>query len=323
MRAPEFWYARHGREAAPLTRALLTPLSWLYGSIAKWRFHRAQSVKLDIPVICVGNISVGGTGKTPLAMKIAALLIGMGHQPAFLTRGYQRTAKGNVQVDVQAHSAADVGDEALLLARIAPTFVGADRVRSAKMAMADGADCLIMDDGLQNPQLAKDFSILVVDARRGIGNGRLLPAGPLRERLTDAIQRCQAVFVTGDGMPFELAELGVRRARLRPVGPPPQGRLFAFAGIGDPQRFFDALRSAGGEVVQEWPFPDHHAFTRKELTQLQDWAGAEDAQLITTEKDHVRLPASMREQVQAWPVRVKMKPEAENWLKRQLAGLFS
>lgn len=322
MRAPEFWYAKDGREAAPLTRALLTPVAKVYGWLARRRFAATEPAVLDVPVICVGNVTVGGTGKTPLAMKLAELLLEMGHTPAFLTRGYMGQAKVNVQVDADVHSAADVGDEALLLARIAPTYAGADRVSSAHMAVQAGADCLIMDDGLQNPQLAKDFSILVVDAKRGLGNGRLLPAGPLREPLGAALARTQAVFVMGDGSPRELADLALRRARLKPVQSPPTGPLLAFAGIGDPQRFFDALRAAGGDVVQEWPFPDHHAFGSRDLAQLQAWAREENAQLITTEKDHVRLPGEIREQVLSWPVAVSMQVETENWLKRQLAELF-
>ncbi|PHR62808.1 MAG: tetraacyldisaccharide 4'-kinase [Robiginitomaculum sp.] len=301
MRAPEFWNHKHGSLAAPLTRSLLTPLSWLMVLAGRARQRRVTPVHAPVPVICLGNVTLGGTGKTPLAIALAACLHEKTQSPFFLSRGYGGKLRGPVIVDPVRHSALDVGDEALLLAKAAPTIVAHDRVAGAQLAAAKGASLIIMDDGFQNPHLAKDVSFLVMDAH-GLGNGRVFPAGPLREPVDDALARANAIIFMGDGKMNISTDLPVLRAALINPETPPSGPLLAFAGIGRPQKFFAALRAHGADLVQEISFADHHAFRATEITRLQSWAAAENATLVTTQKDYERLPVPLRENIFAWPV---------------------
>ena len=196
MRAPRFWYPARKR-GMPIMAQLLSPFGAFYGLAARIRNKTARPEHVRVPVICIGNVTMGGAGKTPIALAIAERLIEQGEKVHFLSRGYRRTSQGTVRVDPAAHTVAEVGDEPLLLARLAPTWVSADRVAGAKAAAGAGASVIIMDDGFQNPYLAKDFSVLVIDAGVGTGNGHVFPAGPLREEAGDALNRAQAVILTG------------------------------------------------------------------------------------------------------------------------------
>lgn len=314
MRGPAFWYARHGREAAPLTRALLTPFALLYREAGRMRARRAAPQTAPVPVICVGNVTLGGAGKTPVARAILARLRARGVDAHALSRGHGGSLKGPVRVDPAAHSYREVGDEPLLLARDGAAWIARDRAAGARMAAQAGAQAVVMDDGFQNPSLRKNLSILVIDAAKPYGNGRVFPAGPLREPVRDALARADAVVLMApqaDYMP-DLRQLGLRNfhgpvltAWLAPVGAPPAGPLVAFAGIGRPEKFFDTLRAAGGEVVEEGMFPDHHPYQARDLAFLVREADKAGARLITTEKDHVRLPEPVRARTEAFAVEAR------------------
>ena len=294
MREPSAWWTEPGPALA-----LLSPLAAVYDAIAVRRMRRPGQ-RLPVPVVCVGNPTVGGAGKTPTAIALARLLQRAGRKPAFLSRGYGGRHAGPVSVDISCN-ADDVGDEPLLLARVAPTIVARDRTAGARMAITAGADVVVMDDGFQNPALVKDFAILVVDGRRGVGNGRVLPAGPLRADLRDQMERAHALLVIGECSQLAAPALDAARDRDLPVW---QGRLaadptavaalagqptLAFAGIGDPEKFFDTLDRAGIEARLRRGFDDHHRFTSQDAADLIARADRDGLTLITTEKDHVRL----------------------------------
>lgn len=294
MRDPSFWWQPAGTAAA-----LLAPLAACYGVIASGRLRKTGR-SVGIPVICVGNPTVGGAGKTPTAITVARLLIAAGKRPFFLSRGYGGELAGPVLVDSAIHRAFDVGDEPLLLARVAPTIVAHDRLAGAAAARAAGADVIVMDDGFQNPSLAKDLSILVVDGRRGIGNGKVLPAGPLRAPLAAQLEHAQALLVIGE---ISGAEEVVSAAKSRnlPVfhgslQPDPKAlaairlhKVFAFAGIGDPEKFFATLKQARVDVELRDAFPDHHHYRGTEILALLVRAERDGLILVTTEKDLMRL----------------------------------
>lgn len=276
----------------------LQPLGTIYAGIGAVRRSLVSPWRAPVPVICVGNITVGGTGKTPTALALASLLKRRGYAVHLLSRGYGGHLSGPVAVDPARHEAAAVGDEALLLAEAAPTWIARDRVAGAKTASAAGADVLVLDDGFQNPALAKDLSLVVVDAGYGFGNGRVLPAGPLREPLAAGLARADAVVLMdgGDGergVPSSPSgDKPILRARLEPIIHPVlrAGRVIAFAGIGRPDKFFAMLERHGLDVVARRGFPDHHAYTSDELACLGEVAEASKASLVTTRKDAVRLP---------------------------------
>ncbi|MDO8838787.1 MAG: tetraacyldisaccharide 4'-kinase [Parvibaculum sp.] len=298
MREPRFWYPSR-RGATPLLPSrLLAPMGWLYGLAGHIRRRRATPERAAVPVICIGNLTVGGAGKTPVAMTVAECLIGSGEKVHFLTRGYGGRERGPIRVDPARHGAADVGDEPLLLAAVAPTWVSARRPEGAAAAVRGGAQLIVMDDGFQNPHLAKDFSILVVDAATGVGNGCLLPAGPLRERIDDALERAHAIVINGrghaaDGIAARARARGlpVFSAVTRPATPPDLGGtpLLAFAGIGRPEKFYRTLADLGAEVVETVDFADHHIYTENDALRLLVRARERGARLITTEKDAARL----------------------------------
>jgi len=295
MRAPDFWYRESWQGA------LLAPLGALYGAVARRRISRGKPWKAPVPVLCVGNLVAGGAGKTPVALDLAGRLVDAGAVVHFLSRGYGGSAQGPLRVDPFRHRVDEVGDEPLLLARRAPTWVGADRAASARLAVAEGADILVMDDCFQNPGLAKDLSLLVADGDRGFGNGRVMPAGPLREPLEFGLSRADAVVVIGeDGLAVsgQLGDRPVLRARIRPGAEADElkgRRVAAFAGIGDPDRFFRTLDFLGAQRVVSRAFADHHAFSAADLERLADEAAQAEARLITTEKDAVRLPPAARD----------------------------
>lgn len=299
---PAWWYGSDGG----LTARCLQPLAMAWGAIATGRYKREAPYRSRFPVICIGNFTAGGTGKTPLALCVAAELARLGRQPVFLTRGFGGRLAGPHWVDAARDSAADVGDEPLLLARAWPTLVARDRRAGARAieARAEAADVIIMDDGLQNPQLAKNLVLAVVDGQRGVGNGRVMPAGPLRAPLNFQLELTDAVVVN---MPSGAsAESGmadwlrqsfpgpVLAASVEPREPAPWlegAKVVAFAGIGVPQRFFDLLGRLGANVVQPVAFGDHHVFTAADAERLLRLAEAHAALLVTTEKDWARLDA--------------------------------
>ena len=292
MREPAFWW-----QAPGAISAMLSPLAFAYDAVATRRMRR-PAPRVAAPVVCIGDPTVGGAGKTPTAIAIARMLEEAGRRPAFLTRGYGGSLAGPVIV-APHHDAAAVGDEPLLLARAASTVVGRDRAAGA--ALAQGADILILDDGFQSPSIHKDFSLLVVDGHRGIGNGCPVPAGPLRAGLAAQIDRAQAMVVVG--APSGFAERATAAARRRGL-PVWTGRLvpdpaalaalagrpvLAFAGIGHPRKFFATLEAAGIDLAQAITFPDHHAYTSAEADDLIRRAEQAGLTLVTTEKDFVRL----------------------------------
>jgi tetraacyldisaccharide 4'-kinase len=308
MRAPDFW-----DRSDPLSRlavAALSPIGAIYSASVRWKFRNAEPYRCNAPVICIGNISAGGTGKTPTAIAVADAVIAHGKNPFFLTRGYGGRLKGPLVV-AKEHSAADVGDEPLLLSRKAATVVSRDRRAGAELAYRRGADVIVMDDGHQNFSLAKDISIVVVDAATGFGNGRVLPAGPLREYVRQGLARADAVILMGDGDPqLDGFDGPVLRAHIEAApGENWKGkRVVAFAGIGRPEKFFGSLKSLGAEIVAALPLPDHHLFAAEELARFEAMARDQNAQLITTEKDFVRLAAEVRQNIAVLPIRAVFEP---------------
>lgn len=305
MRAPEFWIRRD--PVSRLLGALLSPFGWFYGASVAWRAAHTDRYRSSLKVVCVGNLTTGGTGKTPVAMEIGRMLIARGARPVFLSRGHGGSTKGPVLVS-DGDAASIVGDEPLLLLTIAPVIVSRDRAVGAKLAERSGFDTIIMDDGHQNFSLHKDLSLIVIDAETGFGNNRVLPAGPLREPVSQGIQRADAIILNGDGRPATLAQtaLPTMRARLAPVTDEKWSgkRVIAFAGIGRPEKFFSLLSSLGAQVIQARSFADHHHNSQSEMTELRAEARASDAALVTTEKDLVRLRPDERHDILTLPVRI-------------------
>ncbi len=305
MQQPDFWDRDDWRAH------LLAPLGFVYGTSVAWKAVHAKPFRPRARVVCVGNLSVGGTGKTPVAIALAHLLAARELKPVFLSRGYGGKLHGPILVSPDSR-AADVGDEPLLLSRAAPVVVARDRRAGAQLAEAHGADVIVMDDGHQNFALEKDLSLVVVDGESGFGNGHVFPAGPLREPITQGLARADAVIVTGDGDPdLRGFTRPVLRTHLVHDGPSVTGRrLVAFAGIGRPAKFFQALRALGAELAAGVPFADHHVFTQAEIARLKAKARAADALLVTTEKDYVRFTPDAREGIVALPVHAAFDDEA-------------
>lgn len=310
-KAPHFWHAPSWQAFA------LWPLSRLYWCIAKLRLTRHTPFRVSVPVICVGNNTVGGSGKTPLVLACAAILSQHGYKPAILSRGYKGNFTGALRVDSALHSAQDVGDEPLLMAQHAACYVSTSRLHSARAAIADGADCLLLDDGMQNPSLHKDLTLMVIDGAYGFGNGLMLPAGPRREPLAQSLSKASAIVIMGEATHLDVkniiaaAQAGpVFHASLQLQAALPTGALAAFCGIGRPEKFFASLQQQGAQLVQQTAFADHHAYTEAELHTLEEAAQQQGAQLITTEKDWMRLDASWRKKVRYVPVAAVLQ-EAE------------
>lgn len=325
MHEPAFWWRKAG-----LLSALLAPLGAAYGAVAARRMNRAGA-RAGVPVICVGNFTLGGAGKTPTAIALAEMLHAAGRRPFFLSRGYGGSEAGPKLVDVHNDTAAQIGDEPLLLARVAPTVVSRDRVAGAKMACAQGADVIIMDDGLQNGTLAKDFTLAVVDGRRGIGNACVFPAGPLRAPLDVQLARVDALLVIGNGGAQDVVadattrQLPVFRGRLVPdavaVGDLRARKVLAFAGIGDPEKFFATAEDVGLTIAGRRAFPDHHCFTAEEAAALIVDAEQDGVALLTTEKDHARMtgdPALAALAAAAHVLPVKLAVEESEALQRRV-----
>jgi tetraacyldisaccharide 4'-kinase len=294
MREPAFWF---GRPSLP--SRLLSPVAAIYGAIAGRRMTTAGR-RAAVPVICIGNYHVGGAGKTPATIALAAMLRKLGERPAVVSRGYGGRLQGPVPVDATSHKAFDVGDEPLMMAAKVPVIIARDRVAGAAMAAASGATVILLDDGFQNPALLKDISLIVMDSHRGIGNGCVFPSGPLRAPLAAQIARTDALILVGAGTATDNIEMEILKRR-RPVFrscilPDEKSvkalrgqRVLAFAGIGDPARFFATLGQEGIEVIETRAFADHHAFRKNELKSLQDKARAQSLTLVTTEKDMARI----------------------------------
>ncbi len=334
LEAPFWWYRKKGMLASALA-----PLGDLYGRIAEKRAAKIEPYRSRLPVICIGNFTAGGGGKTPTAIAIAAMLGELQARPAFLTRGYGGASKGPVLVR-KGQSAEEVGDEPLLLAEAAPTFVSADRPAGAKTIEATGAGVIVMDDGFQNPSLVKDLSLIVVDAASGVGNGLVIPAGPLRAPLDAQIARASALVVIGDGErasrvieAFKTQAKPVLKARMVPR----QDRrwlsvlpVIGFAGIARPSKFFATLRNNGARLIDARSYPDHYRYSERQARSLLKEAKDFGAMLVTTEKDWVRLPddadsaaGELKHRSRPFPIAVEFEEQAavKQLLASAIAGM--
>jgi tetraacyldisaccharide 4'-kinase len=294
MREPAFWYRPNSWKSH-----LLSPLAVLYGAIAAQRLRR-KGFDAGVPVFCVGNYHVGGAGKTPAVLALAEILRELGETPVVLSRGYGGQLRGPVMVDPSRHTAEKVGDEPLMMASRVPVVVARDRVNGVAMARSQRASVILMDDGFQNPSIAKDAALIVIDSERGIGNGNVIPAGPLRAPLPPQLARTDALIVIGHGdasgaiaTAIAARQGRVLSAQLKPdaasIAALTGKRVLAFAGIGDPKRFFRTLHSSGIDVVRERAFADHHPFSESEIEGLRAESERNALTLVTTEKDLARL----------------------------------
>lgn len=294
MREPNFWH-----RPPSLMARLLMPVGAIYGAITARRMER-RGATAKVPVFCVGNYHLGGAGKTPTTLKIADVLRSLGESPFVVSRGYGGKLHGPVRVETGQHRANDVGDEPLMMASRMPVIVSRDRAAGAAMAERQGASVILLDDGFQNPSIEKDASFIVIDSDRGVGNGLVFPAGPLRAPLPQQVRRTDALIVIGSGSNAEAVASAISamnrpvlRAHLMPdsasVSALRGQRILAFAGIGDPARFFSTLRSFGADVVEEKSFPDHYGFSANDLDEIGVTAAAKSLQIVTTEKDMIRI----------------------------------
>ncbi len=318
LSTPRWWYVRDDQQRRGgmlAVRMLLTPVSWIWAAVTARRIARASPLDVGVPVICVGNLTVGGVGKTPVVRALAERLAGKGKAVHLLSRGYGGKLAGPVRVDPATHTAADVGDEPLMLARDYPVWVARDRAAGALAAAQAGAQVVVMDDGHQNPSVKKTLSLVVVDGEtRGedwpFGDGRVFPAGPMREPLATGLGRADGVLVllpndlpqADTGLVALLKGPPLLTGHLAPAAPPPKGPQVGFAGIGKPWKVERALQAAGCDLKDFAPFPDHAAYDEATLKALADRASLFNAGLVTTEKDWVRLPPAWQARVTPWPV---------------------
>lgn len=320
--APRFWQAG---VASPLP-ALLRPLAAIYGFGNRLNQRITAAQEIGVPVLSIGNLVAGGAGKTPTAIAVAQRLLALGRHPQIVSRGYGGCLAGPVKVDLARHTAADVGDEALLLALAAPTWIGSNRPAAARAAVGAGADCIIADDAHQTYALARRLSLLVVDGGYGFGNGLQLPAGPLREPISDGLARCDAIVIIGPRS-VPLPDFGRRPVFSATLDPNAADavrlrgrRVLAFAGIGRPEKFFTSLQQIGATVVQTATFPDHAPYSPDTVMRLVETAHTLNAIPVTTAKDQVRLPAKARTMVDVLRVALTFaEPQAfDAYLQRML-----
>ena len=311
LKAPKFWYLKRDS----FLSNLLYPFSLIFRLGTKLRKLISREKKSELPIICVGNIVIGGAGKTPVALKIGNMLKQAGYNPHFVSKGYGGLEKNNTLVN-DWHSPKSVGDESLLLSEIAPTWIGLDRNKSFKLAKENGADCIIMDDGFQNPTLQKDFSIIVINAEQGFGNKRVIPAGPLRESIHRGLLRTNLVITIGaitdnvkDKIPKHIpvirANFKIQEGDLMLKGQ----RITAFAGIAYPEKFFNSLKLVRANIVDKKSYSDHHIYTEDDLLYLAEIANKNNSILVTTKKDFVRIPKSFRSLIRTIDGFIKLEDE--------------
>ena len=314
MREPRFW-ARDvdpkSREAAPLLRFLLSPAAAIYAGVTARRLTKTTPQHVDATVICVGNLTAGGVGKSPVVAALREHIESKyGLRVATLSRGYKGQLKGPLKVDPNTHSAKDVGDEPLMLSNSGEAWIGADRARAGEAMSQDGVQVILMDDGHQNPGLAKDLSFVVVDSVMGFGNGYVIPKGPLREPVLSGLARADAVILIGEGNPPAIlydSKVPVFKSSIVAKQTPAPGPYVAFAGIGRPEKFFDTLSALSVDLRDAVPFLDHYAFHAGDFRYLRQLAADHGARLITTEKDFARLPTDQRQDIETLPIGIQFE----------------
>lgn len=318
MKTPSHWKGRN------YIAGILYPLGWLYNLATHLNIRFSKPKQVTKPVICIGNLSAGGTGKTPVAVSVASILQGLNKKPFFVSRGYGGSLK-NIIVNNQQHLPTDVGDEPLLLSRQAPVVVNSDRYEGALTAIKNGADVIVMDDGFQNPGLKKDLSFLVFDGGFGYGNGYGIPAGPLRESLADGLKRADAIIIIGKdehNLKHEFSTLPIFEGL---VAPKPvlmdNKKVVAFAGIGRPEKFYNSLKELGFEVKETYDFPDHHQYKIKELKNLIDRAETLGAELYTTAKDFVKIPQILQPRFKVLEIEIRWQNNQAltDFLRKQIS----
>lgn len=301
MKTPTFWNKKN------ILYYILLPFGWCYHFITTLRIKFKSPYKADVPVICIGNLTAGGTGKTPVAIAIADILKQNNKNPFFISRGYGGKLSG-VIVDKKKHTPKDVGDEPLLLSDIAPVCINANRADAAQQAVSSGANILVMDDGFQNPSLYKDLSFLVFNGNFGIGNGGIIPSGPLRENFNSGIRRADAIIIIGEDKTnlVQKTDLPIFFADIEEEKPNVKNKnVYAFAGIGYPKKLYQSLKKAGFNVIKTQDFPDHHFYTKEELQEIITTAKNENLAIFTTSKDFVKIPADMQKHINVLNIKIK------------------